>query len=89
MKTKTRYRVEWIEVFDECGSHKYGDKIFIEKSKILFNQYGITLVNPARCPNVKSNIAKKFIKWLTSFEGQNKIKAFKVKGKQMFFPNAN
>ena len=35
MKTKTRYRVEWIEVFDECGSHKYDDKIFIEKSKAL------------------------------------------------------
>ena len=63
-------------------------KLFTEKSSILFNQYGITLVNPARCPNVRSDIAKKFIQWLTSFEGQNKIKAFKVKGKQMFFPNA-
>ena len=40
-------------------------------------------------PNVKFNIANKFIKWLTSFEGQTKIKAFKVKGEQLFFPNAN
>ena len=37
----------------------------------------------------KSNIANKFIKWLTSPEGQIKIKAFKVKGEQLFFPNAN
>lgn len=77
-------RASWINF-----NNKNELKIFTEKSKILFNQYGITLVNPARCPNVKSDIAKKFIKWLTSFEGQNKIKAFKVKGKQMFFPNAD
>ena len=64
-------------------------KMFTEKSDVLFNQYGITLVNPARCPNVKFNIANKFIKWLTSSEGQTKIKAFKVKGEQLFFPNAN
>ena len=77
-------RASWIN-FNNKGELK----MFTEKSDILFNQYGIILVNPARCPNVKSNIANKFIKWLTSPEGQTKIKAFKVKGEQLFFPNAN
>jgi len=77
-------RASWINF-----NNKDELKIFTEKSDILFNQYGITLVNPARCPNVKSNISNKFIKWLTSSEGQSKIKAFKVKGEQLFFPNAN
>ena len=77
-------RASWINF-----NNKNELKMFTEKSSILFNQYGITLVNPARCPNVRSGIAKKFIQWLTSFEGQNKIRAFKVKGKQMFFPNAD
>ena len=77
-------RASWIN-FNNKGELK----MFTEKSDILFNQYGIILVNPARCPNVKSNIANKFIKWLTSPEGQIKIKAFKVKGEQLFFPNAN
>ena len=77
-------RASWIN-FNNKGELK----MFTEKSNILFNQYGIILVNPARCPNVKSNIANKFIKWLTSSEGQTKIKEFKVKGEQLFFPNAN
>ena len=77
-------RASWINF-----NNKDELKMFTEKSDILFNQYGITLVNPARCPNVKFNIANKFIKWLTSPEGQTKIKAFKVKGEQLFFPNAN
>ena len=77
-------RASWINF-----NNKDELKMFTEKSEILFNQYGITLVNPGRCPNVKSKIAKKFINWLISYEGQSKIKAFKVKGEQLFFPNAN
>lgn len=77
-------RASWINF-----NNKDELKIFTEKNKLLFNQYGIILVNPDRCPNVNSKIANKFINWLTSTEGQNKIEAFKVKGEQLFFPNAN
>ncbi len=77
-------RASWINF-----NNKDELKMFTEKSDILFNQYGITLVNPSRCPSIKFNIANKFIKWITSSEGQTKIKAFKVKGEQLFFPNAN
>ena len=55
----------------------------------MFNQYGITMVNPLKCPNTKSHNAKKFINWLISPKGQNLIKNFRVNGQQLFFPNAN
>ena len=64
-------------------------KILTEKNKLLFNQYGITMVNQLKCPNTNSNDAKKFINWLISPKGQDKIKNFKVKNQQLFFPNAN
>lgn len=35
MSNKVRYSVEWIEVFDEFGSHKYQNKIFTKKSEAL------------------------------------------------------
>ncbi|VAW12188.1 Tungstate ABC transporter, substrate-binding protein [hydrothermal vent metagenome] len=54
----------------------------------LFNQYGVTLVNPDRCPNVKAKLGQDFIDWLLSAPGQSAIGAYKVDGKTLFFPNA-
>lgn len=63
--------------------------IVTENNEILFNQYGITLVNPKRCPNVKVNNSIKFINWLLSKKGQNTIRNFKIKDEYLFYPNAN
>jgi tungstate transport system substrate-binding protein len=63
--------------------------IVTENNEILFNQYGITLVNPKRCPNVKVNNSIKFINWLLSEKGQNTIRNFKIKDEYLFYPNAN
>ena len=60
-------RASWINF-----NNKDELKMFTEKSDILFNQYGITLVNPARCPNVKFGIANKFIKWLPPLKDKPK-----------------
>ena len=63
-------------------------KILVEGDRRLFNQYGVMLVNPARHPHVKKELAQQFIDWLLSPEGQAAIAAFRIGGEQPFFPNA-
>ena len=63
-------------------------KILFEGDSKLFNQYGVISLNPKKCPSVKSTQAKTFIDWLLSEQGQDAIAAYKVAGKQLFFPNA-
>jgi len=62
--------------------------IAVEGDKRLFNQYGVILVNPEKHPTVKKDFGQSFIDWLLSTEGQAAITAYKVNGKQLFFPNA-
>jgi tungstate transport system substrate-binding protein len=61
-------------------------KIAVEGDHKLLNQYGVTLVNPAKHPKVKKAEGQAFIDWLLSTEGQNTIKSFKINGEQLFFP---
>ena len=63
-------------------------KILFEGDEVLFNQYGIILVNPAKHANVKAGAGQKFIDWMLGSEGQAAIAAFKVAGQQLFYPNA-
>ncbi|MFZ5789635.1 MAG: substrate-binding domain-containing protein [Pseudomonadota bacterium] len=60
----------------------------VEGDQRLFNQYGVTLVNPAKFPHVKAEDGQAFIDWLVSPEGQKAIAGFKINGQQLFFPNA-
>jgi tungstate transport system substrate-binding protein len=54
----------------------------------LFNQYGVMLVNPAKHPHVKKDLAQRFVDWIVSQEGQQAIADYKIGGEQLFFPNA-
>jgi tungstate transport system substrate-binding protein len=63
--------------------------IVVEGDRRLLNQYGVMLVNPAKFPNVKKDIAQIFVDWLTSPEGQAAIAGYKVDGQQLFFPNSD
>ena len=60
----------------------------VEGDQRLFNQYGVTLVNPAKFPHIKAADGQTFIDWLVSPEGQKAIADFKVQGQSVFFPNA-
>jgi len=63
--------------------------VVLEGDPVLFNQYGVMAVNPAKHKNVKHKEAMVFINWLISPEGQAAIGAFKDKhGNQLFVPNA-
>ncbi len=62
--------------------------IVVEGDPALFNQYGVMLVNPKRHPHVKVKAARAFIDWLTGPEGQKLIAQYRLRGQQLFFPNA-
>ncbi len=63
--------------------------IVLEGDPVLFNQYGVMAVNPAKHKQVKYKEAMQFVDWLISPEGQKAIAAFKDKhGNQLFIPNA-
>ena len=69
-------------------ANKSDFKIMVEGDPSLFNQYGVTLVNPAKHKNVKAEEGQAFIDWLTGPEGQAAISSYKIDGQQLFFPNA-
>ena len=60
--------------------------IAVEGDKLLFNQYGVILVNPAKHPHVKKELGQEFIDWLVSPEGQKAISDYKIDGQQVFWP---
>lgn len=62
--------------------------IVVEGDRILFNRYGVVLVNPEKCPSVKAQAGQQFIDWLLSDKGQKTIAEFMIDGQSLFFPNA-
>jgi len=42
-------------------------------------------VNPAKCTNVKSDLAKAFSDWMALSSTQKRITDFTLSGKQLFF----
>lgn len=63
--------------------------IVVEGDKQLFNQYGVIVVNPAKHPHVKKDLAQGFSDWVVSRDGQAAIASYKIGGEQLFFPNAS
>lgn len=76
-------RATWISF-----NNKQKHTVLMEGDAILFNQYGVILVNREKCPNVNSQLGQQFIDWLTGEEGQEQIASYKLHGKQLFYPNA-
>jgi tungstate transport system substrate-binding protein len=63
-------------------------EIVFEGDPVLFNPYGIILVNPERHPHVKAEQGQAFIDWIISDAGQAAIASYTVGGEQLFFPIA-
>ena len=63
--------------------------IVVHGDRRLFNQYGVMLVNPTKCPSVKKDLGRQFIDWLISPEGQKVIAGYKINGQQLLYPNEN
>ncbi len=62
--------------------------ILVEGDPVLFNQYGIILVNPEKHKHVKKDLGQAFIDWTIGKEGQALINEYKILGNQAFFANA-
>ena len=62
--------------------------VLVEGDTRLFNQYGVIVVNPAKHPHVKVELAQAFADWVLSAEGQAAIASYRIGGEQLFFPNA-
>ena len=63
-------------------------KLLFEGDPELHNIYSIIAVNPSRYPGINYMGAMSLIAWLTSVDGQNKIRKFKFDGQSLFFPIA-
>ena len=64
-------------------------EVLVQGDKRMFNQYGVILVNPQKCPNVKARLGQEFVDWLVSPDGQKAIADYKIDGEKLFHPNAN
>src|SRR3546814_13580564 len=65
-------RATWI-AFGNKGDFK----VPIEGDERMFNQYGIILVSPEKCPSVKADLGQQFIDWVLSDEGQQALDAYR------------
>ncbi len=63
-------------------------EVLVEGDTRLFNPYGVILVDPAKHPHVKAKDGQAFIDWLVSEAGQAAIAAYRLDGRQLFFPSA-
>ncbi len=76
-------RATWV-----AFANKASYKVLFQHDPLLFNQYGITVVNPERCPSVELEKARYFVEWLLSEEGQLAIGRVEKAGQALFVPNA-
>ncbi len=64
-------------------------ELLFEGGGRLFNQYGVIGVSEKKHPHIKAKDAQQFIDWLISTPGQEKINAFTINNRQVFFANAS
>jgi len=71
-----------------AAKEKISLALLAEGDERLFNPYGVIAVNPARHPGVNHELAAKYVEFLVSPEGQRRIGAFRMNGRQLFHPSA-
>ena len=73
--------------------YKYGKSpaveldVLSEGDEQLANPYGIIPVDPEKHPHVQHDMAMDFVNWITGEEGQKMIGAYRLEGKQLFYPD--
>src|SRR4029077_5278572 len=76
-------RATWI-----AQGQQSGRAILVEGDPRLFNQYELVVVNATKQRNIDAATGMQFADWTASDEGQDLIAAFRIDGRQVFFPNA-
>jgi tungstate transport system substrate-binding protein len=54
--------------------------VLVEGDRRLFNQYGVMVVNRAKHPHVKHELAQTFADWVVSPDGQTAIASYRIGG---------
>ena len=64
--------------------------VAVEGDPVLFNPYGVIVVNPEKCTNVNADLANQFVDWMVSVPTQEMIAAFGQKefGQSLFTPDS-
>lgn len=62
--------------------------VVLEGDPALFNPYASLLIDPARHPHLKHELARRWHEWIVSEAGQQAIDAFRANGEQVYFANA-
>lgn len=63
-------------------------KVLFEGDQSLFNPYHVMAVNPSKHQHVRYDLAKKYIDFVVSVQGQRIITDYKKSGQQLFYPDA-
>jgi ABC-type tungstate transport system permease subunit len=69
--------------------NRQNPEILTEGDPALFNLYSSILVNPARWPPGRTDLARTWHEWLTSKRGLEAIRSYRINGEQVFFPLDN
>jgi tungstate transport system substrate-binding protein len=64
-------------------------EILTDGDPALFNLYSSIVVNPARWPPGRTDLARTWHEWLTSKPGLDAIRSYRINGEQVFFPLDN
>lgn len=67
--------------------NKINLEVIYENDKLLDNPYHIILVNPEKHPHVKTDLARKYVDFVTGEEGQRIIREFRINNQQLFYPD--
>lgn len=64
--------------------------IMVEGDPVLFNPYGVIVVNPEKCDNVNAELANQFVDWMISVPTQELIASFGQAefGQSLFTPDS-
>jgi len=64
--------------------------IAVEGDPVLFNPYGVIVVNPEKCTNVNADLANQFVDWIVSVPTQELIASFGQEdfGQSLFIPDS-
>jgi tungstate transport system substrate-binding protein len=61
--------------------------VLVERDNRLVNPFAVMVVNPAKNPKVKQELAQAFADWLVSAPGQTAIASYRVHGQSLFQPS--
>ncbi len=66
--------------------HDEGVRIILEDPVRLFNPYSVIAINPGKIKGVNNEGANRLIDWLVSREGQDLIRSYAHRGRQLYYP---